>query len=129
MKVKEILKVTKGKMLFGNEELEVENFSKDTRTIQKGDIYIGIKGEKFDGSNFWNQALDAGATAVIISNIQISKEEKENYISEEDAIKIANEVINKLDYKNIQISNVDLKRKYINTKAIHYKIIDSEPMA
>ena len=79
MKVKEILKVTKGKMLFGNEELEVENFSKDTRTIQKGDIYIGIKGEKFDGSNFWNQALDAGAMAVIISNIQISKEEKEKY--------------------------------------------------
>ena len=79
MKVKEILKVTKGKMLFGYEELEVENFSKDTRTIQKGDIYIGIKGEKFDGSNFWNQALDAGATAVIISNIQISKEEKEKY--------------------------------------------------
>ena len=79
MKVKEILKVTKGKMLFGNEELEVENFSKDTRTIQKGDIYIGIKGEKFDGSNFWNQALDAGATAVIVSNIQISKEEKEKY--------------------------------------------------
>ena len=79
MKIKEILKVTKGKMLFGNEELEVENFSKDTRTIQKGDIYIGIKGEKFDGSNFWNQALDAGATAVIVSNIQISKEEKEKY--------------------------------------------------
>ena len=79
MKIKEILNVTRGKMLFGNEELEVENFSKDTRTIQKGDIYIGIKGEKFDGSNFWNQALDAGATAVIVSNIQISKEEKEKY--------------------------------------------------
>ena len=79
MKIKEILNVTKGKMLCGNEELEVENFSKDTRTIQKGDIYIGIKGEKFDGSNFWNQALDAGATAVIISNVQISKEEKEKY--------------------------------------------------
>ena len=79
MKVKEILNVTKGKMLCGNEELEVENFSKDTRTIQKGDIYIGIKGEKFDGSNFWNQALDVGATAVLISNIQISKEEKEKY--------------------------------------------------
>ena len=28
MKVKEILKVTKGKMLFGNEELEVENFKR-----------------------------------------------------------------------------------------------------
>lgn len=97
MKVKEILKVTKGKMLFGNEELEVENFSKDTRTIQKGDIYIGIKGEKFDGSNFWNQALDAGATAVIISNIQISKEEKEKYkdktiIQVEDTFKALYEI-------------------------------------
>ena len=79
MKVKEILNITKGKMLCGNEELEVENFSKDTRTIQKDDIYIGIKGEKFDGSDFWKQALDASATAVLISNIQISKEEKEKY--------------------------------------------------
>ena len=51
---------------------------------------------------------------------QISKEEKENYISEEDAIKIANEVINKLDYKNIQISNVDLKRKYNTEYSGHY---------
>ena len=42
---------------------------------------------------------------------EISKEEKENYISEEDAIKTANEVINKLGYKNTQISNVDLKKK------------------
>ena len=56
------------------------------------------------------------------SNVEkeISKEEKENYISEEDAIKIANEVINKLDYKNIQISNVDLKRKYNNEYSGHY---------
>lgn len=56
------------------------------------------------------------------SNVEkeISKEEKENYISEEDAIKIANEVINKLDYKNIQISNVDLKRKYNTEYSDHY---------
>lgn len=97
MKIKEILNVTKGKMLCGNEELEVENFSKDTRTIQKGDIYIGIKGEKFDGSDFWKQALDIGAMAVIISNIQISKEEKEEYknktiIQVEDTLKALYEI-------------------------------------
>ena len=79
MKVKEILKVTKGKMLFGNEELEVENFSKDTRTIQKGDIYIGIKGETFDGNKFWKQALENGAEAVIVENIQITDEDKKIY--------------------------------------------------
>ena len=66
MNVKNIIKVTNGKLIIGNEELECENFSKDTRTIQKGDIYIGIKGEKFDGNQFWKQALDNGAAAVII---------------------------------------------------------------
>lgn len=79
MKIKEIINITKGKLLIGDEELEVENFSKDTRTIQKGDIYIGIKGERFDGSNFWKQALEAGATAVIISNIKNPLEEAEKY--------------------------------------------------
>ena len=40
--------------------------------LQKGDIYIGIKGEKFDGNEFWSQALDNGADAVIIENIDAS---------------------------------------------------------
>lgn len=52
MNIEDILKVTCGTLLIGNKELECENFSKDTRTIQKGDIYIGIKGEKFDGNAF-----------------------------------------------------------------------------
>lgn len=79
MKVKDILNITNGQLIIGNQELECENFSKDTRTIQKGDIYIGIKGEKFDGSEFWKQALDDGANAVIIENVEISEQEKEKY--------------------------------------------------
>ena len=79
MKVKDILNITNGQLITGNQELECENFSKDTRTIQKGDIYIGIKGEKFDGSEFWKQALDDGANAVIIENVEISEQEKEKY--------------------------------------------------
>ena len=79
MKVKDILNITKGQLIIGNENLECESFSKDTRTMQKGDIYIGIKGETFDGSQFWTQALDNGADAVIIENIEISSEELEKY--------------------------------------------------
>lgn len=89
MKVKDILKVTNGKLIIGKEELECENFSKDTRTIQKGDIYIGIKGEKFDGSEFWKQALDNGAEAVIIENKEISQKEMEKY-SNKTIIKVEN---------------------------------------
>ena len=79
MKIKDILNITNGKLISGNQELECESFSKDTRTIQRGDIYIGIKGENFDGSKFWKQAIDNGADAVIIENTDISKNELEKY--------------------------------------------------
>ena len=79
MKIKDILKVTNGKMLIGDENLVCDSFSKDTRTIQNGDIYIGIKGENFDGNKFWKQALDNGAVGVIIQDVEVSTEELEAY--------------------------------------------------
>ena len=79
LKVKDIIRVTNGKLLCGDEKTICNNFSKDTRTIQKGDIYIGLKGEKFDGSKFWKQALENGAEGVIIQGQEISKEEMEKY--------------------------------------------------
>lgn len=88
MKVKDILKVTNGKLLAGNENIECENFSKDTRTINEGDTYIGIKGEKFDGSKLWDEALEKGAKAVIVENIEIEKDK---------LLKYANKVIIKVE--------------------------------
>lgn len=79
MKIKEILKVTKGQLICGNEEVECIDFSKDTRTIKKGDTYIGIKGGNFDGNKFWEEALNKGASTVIINNAEISEEQKTIY--------------------------------------------------
>ena len=79
LKVSDILKVTNGKLLIGNKDFECENFSKDTRNINIGDIYIGIKGQSFDGNKFWKEALDNGAKGVIIQDIDISDEDKETY--------------------------------------------------
>ena len=87
--VEDILKITEGELIIGNREIVCKNFSKDTRTIQKGDIYIGIKGEKFDGSMFWKQALENGANVVIVENISVLPEEKEKY-SNKTIIKVEN---------------------------------------
>lgn len=76
MKIEEIVKVIEGKLIVGKNNIEIENFSKDTRTIQKGDLYIGIKGEKFDGSDFWEQAIQNGASAVIINKRDIKEADK-----------------------------------------------------
>lgn len=77
--VKDILNVTNGQLIVGNEQLECVNFSKDTRKIEKGDIYIGIKGETFDGSKFWRQALEKGAQVVIVENVDFTNQEKEEF--------------------------------------------------
>ena len=89
MEIKDILKVTNGKMLIGDENLVCDSFSKDTRTIQNGDIYIGIKGENFDGNKFWKQALDNGAGGVIIQDVEVSTEELETY-KDKTVIKVEN---------------------------------------
>ena len=67
LKIKEIIKVTKGELIQGNEESICKSYSKDTRTIQEGDTYIAIKGEKFNGNQFWKQAIEKGAKTLIIS--------------------------------------------------------------
>jgi len=79
LKIKDIIKCTNGILLTGNENFECVDFSKDTRTIKSGDTYIGIKGEKFDGNLFWEDALNKGASTVIINKIDIPKDKINKY--------------------------------------------------
>ena len=97
LKIKDILKCTNGKLIIGDIEKECTNYSKDTRTIKKGDTYIGIKGEKFDGSSFWKNALNNGAETVIINNIKLNeieeyKKQNKNIIQVEDTIQAIGEM-------------------------------------
>ena len=77
--VKDILACTDGTLIVGNESLVCKTFSKDTRTIKEGDIYIGIKGKDFDGNVFWKRALDNGAMGVIVQGIEFDKQDIETY--------------------------------------------------
>jgi UDP-N-acetylmuramoyl-tripeptide--D-alanyl-D-alanine ligase len=42
----------------------------DTRTIAKGDLFVALKGEKFDAHDFLPQAVAAGAIAVVVSDVR-----------------------------------------------------------
>ena len=77
--IKDIVTCIGGKLIIGNESLVCKEFSKDTRTIKEGDIYIGIKGENFDGNVFWKKALDNGAIGVIVQGIEFDKQDIEKY--------------------------------------------------
>ena len=49
------------------DSLEVSEFSIDTRSIKKGEVYIAIEGQNFDGHDFIEDAEKKGARALIVS--------------------------------------------------------------
>lgn len=62
--IDEIAQITNAKILNDNRfdlSQKVSTFSTDTRTLKKGDFYIGLKGENFNGENFIPQAVEKGA--------------------------------------------------------------------
>ena len=67
-KLKEIVKAIKGKLLYGNPYLRVNGISIDSRTIKRGELFIAIKGNRFDGHNFIQQAINKGTKAIIIQD-------------------------------------------------------------
>ena len=46
---------------------EIKNLSCDSRKIKKGDLFLGLEGEKVDAGMFWTKAIERGACAAIIS--------------------------------------------------------------
>ena len=48
-----------------NRNLKIKNIVIDSKKIKKGDLFIAIKGKKFDGHKFIDEAVKNGASAVI----------------------------------------------------------------
>ncbi len=65
--IKDVIELCDGTLLCGDENLECLSFSKDTRDIKEGDIYVGIKGDNFDGNKFYREAFNKGAKACILN--------------------------------------------------------------
>ena len=56
-----------GATLHGDDVL-MTGVSKDTRDIQPGDLYVALKGERFDGHQFVAEANQSGAVGALVSD-------------------------------------------------------------
>ena len=65
MELKDLALLSNGSLQ--GDSLEVSKFSIDTRSIKKGEVYIAIEGQNFDGHNFIEDAEKKGAKAIIVS--------------------------------------------------------------
>ncbi len=50
-----------------------QGYSIDSRTIQAGDLFFAVKGERLDGHDFVDQALARGAIAAVVSKGQLAR--------------------------------------------------------
>ena len=66
--------------LIGSIECEINDFHFDSREIGINDLFIAISGTSIDGSEFIDNAIDNGATAIICSDIPKHLDKNVTYI-------------------------------------------------
>lgn len=87
--------------------IKIKNFSTDTRTIKRGDFYIPLKGEKFNGEDFIEKAVELGAVGYFGENLSNLVIERDNAIG----IKVS-------DTKEAYLKLANWYRKKINPKVV-----------
>ena len=63
--------------------LKIKGISFDSRRVKKGDLFVSIKGEKFDGNDYVNQATSKGAK-VIVHSKKVKQNKKATFIKFKD---------------------------------------------
>lgn len=129
--VRDIIERFNGTLVCGNMNLEIKNISKDTRTIKSGDIYIGIKGDSFDGNKFYVDAFDKGAIACILDNIDVKniddKYKDKTIVLVNDTIKCIQEMAKyKRSLYNIPVIGVTGSVGKTSTKDMIYSVLSTK---
>lgn len=132
MTLNEILKVCNGTLLCGDHNIEINSFSTDTRNIKKNSCFIGLKGDKYDGSTFCCDAIKNGASACIVDrDTDIKQKGKFAIIKVNDTLdalkKIAKYKRDKYDIPVIAITGSNgkttTKDLIANTLSKKYKVL------
>lgn len=77
MKLCELLHVLKEADIRGNRDVEITKVCCDSRRIEKGALFVCIRGNRSDGHNFAQDAVDAGASVLVL---------EEDYGSQDSAL-------------------------------------------
>ena len=70
----ELAAVTGGRLHSGARDRRIERISIDSRSLSAGDLFIAIRGERFDGHAFVTAALAAGAAGAVVTKAPAAPE-------------------------------------------------------
>ena len=87
--IQDILNATGGKLIAGNGQGKITDINTDTRVIREGMLFVALIGDSFDGNNYVNQAVKAGAVGCVVSR---EVEADTNLILVEDTTKALGQI-------------------------------------
>ena len=65
MKLKELLKDIKLINIIGNDDVDITGVDIDSRRVEKGHLFVAMKGTQVDGHKFIPKAEELGASAIL----------------------------------------------------------------
>jgi UDP-N-acetylmuramoyl-tripeptide--D-alanyl-D-alanine ligase len=65
-KVRELMEATGGRLFKGDQKMECKGISTDSRKIKRGELFIPLKGSRFDGHDYIPQVLKKGAAGIMV---------------------------------------------------------------
>ncbi len=123
----EIIKCTDAKVLYQKDTSGLFEISTDTRKLQKGNIYLPLRGENYDGHNFINKALEVGAKGYFTQDkFKVNKDADFVLYVENSLVaylKLANFIRNKINPKVIAITGSSGKT---TTKEMLYSVFSTK---
>jgi len=66
LSVEEVIQATGGRLLQGERNTCFEGISTDSRTVQSGDLFVALKGDRFDGHSFAIEVLTKEANGIVV---------------------------------------------------------------
>lgn len=89
MKLSELLRNVTTISLIGNSEADITGVNIDSRKVERGHLFVAIKGTQTDGHRFIPKAIASGATAVLCEDLPEERQEGVTYVkvaSTEEAV-------------------------------------------
>ena len=80
MKLTELLKNVIPQTIIGNEAVDITGVNIDSRKIEKGHLFVAIKGTQTDGHRYISKALELGAVAVLCEDLPEEQQAGVTYV-------------------------------------------------
>ena len=85
--LEEITLAVDGELMQGDKNKTVSSVSIDTRTLKKGNLFFALMGTKYDAHEFLEQAVEKGASGLVVSKDDLSLKSSVPIIKVSDTLK------------------------------------------